>query len=164
MRIYNSAIKRVLDCVPGKKRFGLYRFLPLFFCLGAALEYSMINWTVGETNFCNDKYIYDCKYKLINLFQIEHLRNVRLKTTSKTNFTIVLIQVPKIKRFFIIMPAGVSWGEYLKFMSCALLSMMAGSQLVHMYYKPLEDLDLYIEQEMKKTDTSQNVEINNKKT
>jgi len=27
------------------------RFLPFFFALGAALEFSMINWTVGETNF-----------------------------------------------------------------------------------------------------------------
>ncbi|XP_065363054.1 small integral membrane protein 4 [Calliphora vicina] len=51
MRVYNSTIKRILDCIPGKKRFGLYRFLPVFFGLGAALEYSMINWTVGETNF-----------------------------------------------------------------------------------------------------------------
>ncbi|XP_037816833.1 small integral membrane protein 4 [Lucilia sericata] len=51
MRVYNSTVKRILDFVPGKKRFGLYRFLPVFFCLGAALEYSMINWTVGETNF-----------------------------------------------------------------------------------------------------------------
>ncbi|KAL9885510.1 small integral membrane protein 4 isoform X1 [Glossina fuscipes] len=42
---------RSRDYWPGKKRFGLYRFLPLFFCLGAALEFSMINWTVGETNF-----------------------------------------------------------------------------------------------------------------
>jgi len=42
---------RVLDAFPGKKRFGLYRFLPCFFLLGAALEFSMINWTVGETNF-----------------------------------------------------------------------------------------------------------------
>lgn len=24
----------------------------MFFVLGAALEFSMINWTVGETNFC----------------------------------------------------------------------------------------------------------------
>ncbi|XP_075155283.1 ubiquinol-cytochrome c reductase complex assembly factor 6 sloth 2 [Haematobia irritans] len=46
------------------------------------------------------------------------------------------------------MPAGVSWGQYLKFMSCAVLSMMAGSQLVHMYYKPLEDLDRYIDKEL----------------
>ncbi|TMW44610.1 hypothetical protein DOY81_010313, partial [Sarcophaga bullata] len=51
MRVYSTTIKRILDTIPGKKRFGLYRFLPLFFCLGAALEYSMINWTVGETNF-----------------------------------------------------------------------------------------------------------------
>jgi len=42
---------KVLDFFPGKKTFGLYRFLPFFFALGAALEFSMINWTVGETNF-----------------------------------------------------------------------------------------------------------------
>jgi len=42
---------KVLDSFPGKKWFGLYRFLPFFFALGAALEFSMINWTVGETNF-----------------------------------------------------------------------------------------------------------------
>ncbi|XP_075155282.1 sloth 1 [Haematobia irritans] len=51
MKVYSSTLKRFLDIVPGKKRFGVYRFLPVFFCLGAALEYSMINWTVGETNF-----------------------------------------------------------------------------------------------------------------
>jgi len=44
-------ITKVLDKFPGKKVFGLYRFLPFFFILGAALEFSMINWTVGETNF-----------------------------------------------------------------------------------------------------------------
>ncbi|XP_067642141.1 ubiquinol-cytochrome c reductase complex assembly factor 6 [Eurosta solidaginis] len=47
------------------------------------------------------------------------------------------------------MPAGVSWGQYMKFLTAAMLSMMAGSQLVHMYYKPLEDLNTYIEREMK---------------
>lgn len=47
------------------------------------------------------------------------------------------------------MPAGVSWGQYLKFMSGALVTMLVGAQLVHMYYKPLEDLDKYIEKEMK---------------
>ncbi|XP_005186687.1 small integral membrane protein 4 [Musca domestica] len=51
MKVYSFTLKRILDSIPGKKRFGVYRFLPLFFCLGAALEYSMINWTVGETNF-----------------------------------------------------------------------------------------------------------------
>ncbi|XP_061389507.1 small integral membrane protein 4 [Musca vetustissima] len=51
MKVYSYTFKRILDSIPGKKRFGVYRFLPVFFCLGAALEYSMINWTVGETNF-----------------------------------------------------------------------------------------------------------------
>ncbi|XP_028898253.1 uncharacterized protein LOC114804376 [Zeugodacus cucurbitae] len=49
------------------------------------------------------------------------------------------------------MPAGVSWGQYMKFLSAAMLSMMAGSQLVHMYYKPLDDLNTYIEREMDAT-------------
>lgn len=51
MRLYSTTLRQLLDAWPGKKRFGLYRFLPLFFGLGAALEFSMINWTVGETNF-----------------------------------------------------------------------------------------------------------------
>jgi len=46
-----SFVTKVLDAVPGKSRLGLYRFLPFYFLLGAALEFSMINWTVGETNF-----------------------------------------------------------------------------------------------------------------
>jgi len=44
-------VHRAIEAVPGKRIFGLYRFLPFFFALGAALEFSMINWTVGETNF-----------------------------------------------------------------------------------------------------------------
>lgn len=47
------------------------------------------------------------------------------------------------------MPAGVSWSYYIKFTTCAMLSMLAGSQVVHMYYRPLEDLNEYIEEEMK---------------
>ncbi|ODM99373.1 Small integral membrane protein 4 [Orchesella cincta] len=47
-------VKRVLDSIPGKKTFGLYRFLPAFFILGAALEFSMINWKVNnQVNFYN---------------------------------------------------------------------------------------------------------------
>ena len=32
----------------------MYRLLPLFFCVGAGLEYLMIHWTVGpkKINFC----------------------------------------------------------------------------------------------------------------
>ncbi|KAF2882327.1 hypothetical protein ILUMI_23851 [Ignelater luminosus] len=51
MKLYSTGIKSILDKWPGKKYFGIYRFLPLFFMLGAALEFSMINWKVGETNF-----------------------------------------------------------------------------------------------------------------
>ncbi|XP_022908504.1 ubiquinol-cytochrome c reductase complex assembly factor 6 [Onthophagus taurus] len=47
------------------------------------------------------------------------------------------------------MPAGVSWPRYLKFFTAAMLSMLAGSQVVHMYYKPMADLDKYIEEERK---------------
>lgn len=41
-----------LNSVPGKKTLGIYRFLPIFFVLGAALEFSMINWHAGQVNFC----------------------------------------------------------------------------------------------------------------
>jgi len=44
-------LTRIFDSVPGKKTFGIYRFLPFFFVFGGLLEFSMINWTVGETNF-----------------------------------------------------------------------------------------------------------------
>ncbi|KAG5876701.1 hypothetical protein JTB14_038022 [Gonioctena quinquepunctata] len=51
MKYYSPNLKYFLDKWPGKKYFGMYRFLPIFFVLGAALEFSMINWRVGETNF-----------------------------------------------------------------------------------------------------------------
>ncbi|XP_021968033.1 small integral membrane protein 4 [Folsomia candida] len=45
-------IRRVLDRIPGNNRLGMYRFLPFFFVLGAALEFSMIKWDVnGQVNF-----------------------------------------------------------------------------------------------------------------
>ncbi|KAG7159969.1 Small integral membrane protein 4-like [Homarus americanus] len=49
---YNRNLHKLLDKWPGKHTLGMYRFLPLFFVLGAALEFSMINWKVGEVNFC----------------------------------------------------------------------------------------------------------------
>ena len=36
------------------------------------------------------------------------------------------------------MPAGVSWAVYLRHCSAAMLAMLAGSQTVHIIYKPLE--------------------------
>lgn len=52
MSFYSKNLTKLIKSLPGEKKFGVYRFLPLFFLLGAALEFSMINWTVGETNFC----------------------------------------------------------------------------------------------------------------
>ena len=44
------------------------------------------------------------------------------------------------------MPAGVSWPTYLKFSVAAALSMIAGAQTVHAVYKPLDDLEKFIEE------------------
>lgn len=54
--------------------------------------------------------------------------------------------------FAFVMPAGVSWGQYLRFSAAAMMAMMAGAQSVHYYYKPLQDLDVYIEQELAKSE------------
>ena len=47
-----GSIRSYLHAIPGKKTFGVFRFLPVFFFFGAGLEFTMIHWTVGETNFC----------------------------------------------------------------------------------------------------------------
>jgi len=36
------------------------------------------------------------------------------------------------------MPAGVNWGEYLRFTAVAMLTMFAGAQVVHNIYRPLD--------------------------
>lgn len=56
MKHPTSILQRFIESWPGQKTFGVYRFLPLFFGLGAALEFSMIKWTVGQTNFCEYSY------------------------------------------------------------------------------------------------------------
>ncbi|XP_059054298.1 ubiquinol-cytochrome-c reductase complex assembly factor 6 [Achroia grisella] len=47
------------------------------------------------------------------------------------------------------MPAGVTWGQYISFSVAAMVSMLMGSQVVHLYYKPLQDLNKYIDKELK---------------
>ncbi|XP_078065906.1 ubiquinol-cytochrome c reductase complex assembly factor 5 [Mustelus asterias] len=44
-------LKRLLNLVPGKGRFGVYRFLPCFFVLGGVLEWIMINVRIGHETF-----------------------------------------------------------------------------------------------------------------
>ena len=48
------------------------------------------------------------------------------------------------------MPAGVSWATYLKFTIAAGLSMVAGAQTVHTFYRPLDHLEEFIEDFEKK--------------
>lgn len=45
------------------------------------------------------------------------------------------------------MPYGLTWPAFLRFAGAAMLSMFAGAQCVHQYYKPLSDLDVYVEEE-----------------
>ncbi|GBL76854.1 hypothetical protein AVEN_12544-1 [Araneus ventricosus] len=44
-------IRAFVDKWPGKRIFGPYRFLPLFFIFGAALEFTMIKWEFRGVNF-----------------------------------------------------------------------------------------------------------------
>ncbi|KAK6303787.1 small integral membrane protein 4 [Coregonus clupeaformis] len=44
-------IKYILSLVPGKRRFGVYRFLPVFFCIGGVMEWVMINVRIGRETF-----------------------------------------------------------------------------------------------------------------
>ncbi|NP_001295393.1 ubiquinol-cytochrome c reductase complex assembly factor 5 isoform 1 [Mus musculus] len=47
-----AQVRRALQRVPGKQRFGIYRFLPFFFVLGGAMEWIMIKVRVGQETFC----------------------------------------------------------------------------------------------------------------
>ncbi|KAM6247424.1 ubiquinol-cytochrome c reductase complex assembly factor 5 [Spheniscus humboldti] len=49
--LVSKRVKRLLQLVPGKQRFGVYRFLPFFFLLGGAMEWFMINVRVGKETF-----------------------------------------------------------------------------------------------------------------
>ncbi|XP_030356409.1 small integral membrane protein 4 [Strigops habroptila] len=49
--VVSNRVKRILRLVPGKQRFGVYRFLPFFFLLGGAMEWFMINVRVGKETF-----------------------------------------------------------------------------------------------------------------
>jgi len=52
MVVRSKALRKFILNFPGYKTFGVLVFMPLFFTAGAALEYVMIHWTAGETNFC----------------------------------------------------------------------------------------------------------------
>lgn len=45
-------LNSILNKVPGKQQFGVFRFLPFLFLIGAGLEFTMIKLHVGPVNFC----------------------------------------------------------------------------------------------------------------
>ncbi|XP_063147966.1 ubiquinol-cytochrome c reductase complex assembly factor 5 [Candoia aspera] len=47
----SNKISQLMNRVPGKQRFGVYRFLPFFFVLGGAMEWFMINVQIGNQTF-----------------------------------------------------------------------------------------------------------------
>ncbi|KAG8128274.1 hypothetical protein E2320_015146 [Naja naja] len=47
----SSKISQLMNKVPGKKQFGVYRFLPFYFILGGAMEWFMINVSVSNQTF-----------------------------------------------------------------------------------------------------------------
>ncbi|XP_077570638.1 ubiquinol-cytochrome c reductase complex assembly factor 5 [Stigmatopora nigra] len=47
----STALRQILSFVPGKRRLGPYRFLPIFFCIGGAMEWIMINVRIGKETF-----------------------------------------------------------------------------------------------------------------
>ncbi|XP_063979245.1 ubiquinol-cytochrome-c reductase complex assembly factor 6 [Diachasmimorpha longicaudata] len=54
------------------------------------------------------------------------------------------------------MPSGVPWGPYLRFFTAAMLTAFAGAQTVHLYYRPLDDLEKLVDEEVKKRKEAQN--------
>lgn len=47
------------------------------------------------------------------------------------------------------MPAGVSWGKYVALIVVGIASGLAGSEVVHRYYKPLEDLEDFVQEKVR---------------
>jgi len=74
-----SKFRRFVDAVPGKKWFGLYRFMPFCFLFGAGMEWTMIHWTVGETNF----YRTYMKRRAKDSIEEERRLQIRLKEAEK---------------------------------------------------------------------------------
>ncbi|CAH1261964.1 SMIM4 [Branchiostoma lanceolatum] len=51
LRKPNRRIRGLLELWPGKRRLGVYRFLPVFFVMGAGMEWFMINVRLGRETF-----------------------------------------------------------------------------------------------------------------
>lgn len=57
------------------------------------------------------------------------------------------------------MSGNISIAAYVKFSLMAMTSMMFGSQLVHNQYKPLDDLEDYVEKEIEKLKAAKELKV-----
>jgi len=57
------------------------------------------------------------------------------------------------------MSGNISIAAYVKFSLMAITSMMFGSQLVHNQYKPLDDLEDYVEKEIEKLKAAKELKV-----
>lgn len=62
-------------------------------------------------------------------------------------------------KVFVKCPLHLFLGEYIRFVCAAMFSMFLGSQCVHNYYKPLQDLDKFVEEEVKNLPEDQRKKI-----
>jgi len=56
------------------------------------------------------------------------------------------------------MPAGVSWSQYFRYTAAAMMSMFAGAQMVHMFYRPMDDFDLYVKEALEKEEAKKKLQ------
>lgn len=52
MTLLLTKLQNSLQNWPGRKKFGVYSLLPIFFVAGASLEFAMIHWKPNGDNFC----------------------------------------------------------------------------------------------------------------
>lgn len=55
--------------------------------------------------------------------------------------------------------SGVSLGSYIRFAITAIASSFIGSQVIHNIYKPLSDLDKFIEEELNNLPEDQRAKV-----
>ena len=92
-----TGIQKVVDAVPGKKYFGVFRFLPVFFFIGAGLEFAMIHWKPNGHNFCKCTKLIRChnltlfhspdhtykKRRAKDIIEEEYLARIAVEASSK---------------------------------------------------------------------------------
>ena len=61
-----TLITRLLQAIPGKERFGIYRLMPFFYLFGASIEFFMIHWRPNGVNFCKKLPFVKLKLFLLN--------------------------------------------------------------------------------------------------